>query len=170
MYAHVQDGQIVALGNYPDLEWDEDEQRWWDLRDIGVRTARGWLEVQMTDRPDDTDTHTHDLTYELADGQPVQTWVAREWTPEEIDARATAALRAANEQVLRDGLANVITAALERQDTSQAVIDTPNSEIKANPQLHIIALARATKRQDRAIIRLARLAGGLLDSSDTGTD
>lgn len=84
MYAHVQDGQIVALGNYPDLEWDEDEQRWWDLRDIGVRTARGWLEVQMTDRPADTDTHTHDLTYELVDGQPVQTWVAREWTTEEI--------------------------------------------------------------------------------------
>ena len=88
----------------------------------------------------------------------------------EADARAAAALRAANEQALRDGLAAEIDRAIERQDTSQAVIDTPNAEIKANPQLHIIALARATKRQDRAIIRLARLAGNLLDSSDTGTD
>lgn len=86
MFAHVQNDQIVALGHYPDLEWDG--ERWWDLRDPDVRTERGWLEVQMTDRPADTDTHTHDLTYELVDGQPVQTWTAREWTTEEIHDRA----------------------------------------------------------------------------------
>ena len=69
MFAHVQDGQIVALGHHPDVEWDG--ERWWDLRDPDVRTARGWLEVTEVDRPADTDTHTHESTIELVDGVPV---------------------------------------------------------------------------------------------------
>ena len=164
MFAHVQDGQIVALGHHPDVEWDG--QRWWDLRDPDVRTARGWLEVTEVDRPTDTDTHTHDLTYEMVDGQPTQVWTAREWTPEELTART----QAANDQALRDGLAAAIDAALARQAAYQAVIDTPNSEIKANPQTHIVNLARQGKRSERALIRLARLVGGLTQSADTGTD
>lgn len=164
MFAHIVEGTIVAVGHPPNIEWDG--ERWWDLRDPEVREARGWLEVTEIPRPADTETETHDLTYEVVGNVPTQVWTARLWTPEELEAQA----RAANEQALRNGLANVITAALERQATSQAVIDTPNSEIKANPQTHVVALARATKRQDRAIIRLARLAGNLVDSVDTGTD
>lgn len=98
---------------------------------------------------------------------------SREYTVEEheaADASALAAARAANEAALREGLQNVINAALDRQATAQGIIDTPNSTIRDNPAPHIVALARVCKREERAIIRLARLVGGLVDSADTGTD
>lgn len=97
----------------------------------------------------------------------------RDYTAEEnaeADAIDAQNVLMTNEQALRDGLQAVIAAALERQAQVQAVIDTPNADIRQNPAPHIIALARASKRQERAIIRLARLAGGLLDTADTGTD
>ena len=164
MYAHAQDGQIVALGHHPDVEWDG--ERWWDLRDPDVRAERGWLEVTEVDRPADTDTHTHDLTYEVVDRQPTQVWTAREWTPEELAAHT----QAANDQALRDGLAAAIDAALERQAEYQAVIDTPNADINSKPASYIVSVARQAKRSERALIRLARLVGGLTDTADTGTD
>lgn len=95
------------------------------------------------------------------------------YTPEELAAlqeRINIAHEEANETVLRSGMQNVIDAALERQAQAQAVIDTPNSEINNRPAPHIVALARVCKRQERAIIRLARLVGGLVESADTGTD
>lgn len=88
----------------------------------------------------------------------------------EADLRVAEEQRVANAQALRDGLANVISAALDRQALAQAVIDTPNSDINSKPAPHIVSLARVCKRQERAIIRLARLAGNLLDSADTGAD
>ena len=97
----------------------------------------------------------------------------RPYTPEEnaeADQQAEQEQKAANDQALRDGLAAAIDAALARQAAYQAVIDTPNSEIKANPQSHIVNLARQGKRSERALIRLARLVGGLTQSADTGTD
>ena len=102
-----------------------------------------------------------------------RTGESRPYTPEENDAadqRAVQQQQAANDQALRDGLAAAIDAALARQAAYQAVIDTPNSEIKANPQTHIVNLARQGKRSERALIRLARLVGGLTQSADTGTD
>ena len=98
---------------------------------------------------------------------------SRPYTDEEnaaADQRAVQEEQAANAQALRDGLAAAIDAALARQAAYQAVIDTPNSEIKANPQSHIVSIARQGKRSERALIRLARLVGGLTDSADTGTD
>lgn len=166
MYAHVTDGTVDQVGGLPQLVFADG--RWWDLRpkDTELLATLGWYEVVQTRRPDDTPTETSDLEYVFADGTVTQVWVAREWTTEE----SAAALRAANEQALRNGLQAVITTALERQATVQAVIDTPNATIRDSPAPHIVAIARATKRQDRAIIRLARLAGDLLDSADTGTD
>ena len=102
-----------------------------------------------------------------------RTGESRPYTDEEnaaADQRAVDTERAANDQALRDGLAAAIDAALARQAAYQAVIDTPNSEIKANPQGHIVNLARQGKRSERALIRLARLVGGLTQSADTGTD
>ena len=102
-----------------------------------------------------------------------RTGESRPYTDEEnatADQRAADATQAANDQALRDGLQDAIDAALLRQAAYQAVIDTPNSEIKANPQGHIVSIARQGKRSERALIRLARLVGGLLDSTDTGTD
>lgn len=97
----------------------------------------------------------------------------RPYTDEEnadADQRAEQEQKTANDQALRDGLQAAIDAALLRQAAYQAVIDTPNSEIKANPQGHIVSIARQGKRSERALIRLARLVGGLTDSADTGTD
>lgn len=108
--------------------------------------------------------------------------VYREWDefgvvslerPYTAEERAAAEERSAplrNEWELRDGLRNVIDAATDRQAIAQEIIDTPNADIKANPQQHIVRLARVCKRQERAIIRLARIVGGLTDSTDTGTD
>ena len=97
----------------------------------------------------------------------------RGFTPEEaadVDALAAYAERMASAEELRAGLSDVITRALERQAQVQAVIDTPNSEVNNKPAPYIMTLARASKRQERAIIRLARLAGNILDSTDTGSD
>ena len=164
MFAHVQDGQIISISHHPDVEWDG--ERWWDLRDPTIRAERGWLEIAEVERPADTNTTTHELSYEVVDGQPTETWTAREWTPEELTART----QAANDQALRDGLQAAIDAALARQAVYQTVIDTPNSTIKSNPAPYIVDLARQGKRSERALIRLARLVGGLTGTADTGTD
>ena len=124
--------------------------------------------------------------YVYTDGVLVESWddesrtytdhrteQSRPYTDEEnaaADQRAADATQAANDQALRDGLQDAIDAALLRQAAYQAVIDTPNSEIKANPQGHIVSIARQGKRSERALIRLARLVGGLTGSADTGTD
>ena len=86
------------------------------------------------------------------------------------DQAAAAATLAANEAALRNGLQTAIDAALARQAAYQAVIDTPNATIKSNPAPYIVGLARQGKRSDRALIRLARLVGGLTTTADTGTD
>ena len=88
----------------------------------------------------------------------------------EADARAEQEQKAANEQALRDGLQDAIDAALARQAEYQTIIDTPNSEIKANPQGFIVKAARQGKRAERALIRLCRLVGNLTTTADTGTD
>lgn len=88
----------------------------------------------------------------------------------EADLRAEMETRVANEFALRDGLQNVIDRAETRQESAQAIINTANREIRDNPVPHILTLARICLRQDRDIIRLSRLAGGLLDTDDLGLD
>lgn len=66
-------------------------RRWWDLRDDAVLEewlgATGYKEVVQTRRPLDTPTSTFDLRIELSDGVPVQQWVEREFTPQELELR-----------------------------------------------------------------------------------
>ena len=85
-YAHITADTITALGNPPDLEWDG--TRWWDLRDPTIRTARGWLEVTETPRPEPVEGGVHESAVELVDGLPVRVWTWRAWTAEEIAAQA----------------------------------------------------------------------------------
>lgn len=102
-----------------------------------------------------------------------RTGATRPYTADEnaaADQAAAAATLAANEAALRDGLAAAIDAALTRQAAYQAVIDTPNATIKTNPAPYIVDLARQGKRSERALIRLARLVGGLTNTTDTGTE
>ena len=108
-------------------------------------------------------------------GVLVESWddESRTYTEQEnaaADQRAAHQQKSANEQALRDGLAAVIDAALERQAAYQAVLDTPNADINSKPAPYIVSVARQGKRSERALIRLARLVGGLTESADTGTD
>ena len=65
--------------------------RWWDLRDDAVLEEwleeTGYKEVVQATRPQDTPTSTFDLKIELSDGVPVQQWVEREFTPQELELR-----------------------------------------------------------------------------------
>ena len=97
----------------------------------------------------------------------------RPYTAEEnaaADAAIQAAVLDANRKALLDGLKAVIDAAVARQADVQTVLDTTNSTINGSPASYLKTIARATKRQDRTIIRLARLAGNPVSSADTGTD
>ena len=92
IYAQITDGTIIrTTGGFTAPGYGEDGE-WHDFSDPDVRdaylTEHGWHVVTEVERPVDTDTHTHVLTYEIVAGQPTQVWTAREWTPEEINARA----------------------------------------------------------------------------------
>ena len=116
----------------------------------------------------DNDTNTYK---EFNDDGSVKS--ERPYTPAEEEAAAEMRLeelKSANKDLLRAGLQDLIAAALERQEAVQLVIDTKNSDINSSPAPHIKTLARACKREERAIIRLARIVGNLTESTDTGTD
>ena len=91
-------------------------------------------------------------------------------------ANAELRVRQNSEQTVRETLLDPTTVQtqidnlLTQKDNVQAVIDTPNSEIKTNPQQHIMALARAQKRTINNLVRLLRTNAGLLDSADVGED
>ena len=65
--------------------------RWWDLRDNAVLEEwleeTGYKEVVQARRPLDTPTSTFDLKVELSNGVPVQQWVEREFTPQELELK-----------------------------------------------------------------------------------
>ena len=71
-----------------------------------------------------------------------------------------------NPETVQNQIDNLLT----QNDKVQVVIDTPNSEIKANPQQHIMALARAQKRTINNLIRVLKTSSGVLDSADLGED
>lgn len=89
-FAHITADTIDALGNPPDLEWDG--TRWWDLRDPTIRTARGWLEVTETPRPEPVEGGVWESIgitgVELVDGLPVRVWTWRAWTATELESQA----------------------------------------------------------------------------------
>lgn len=91
MHALIQNGTITQVGPLPHV-W-HDGERWWDFRE-GQRDPAdaGWLGVARTPRPTD-DTTAYDWSIELVDGQPVETWTPREWTPAEQADRAEQAAR-----------------------------------------------------------------------------
>lgn len=73
----------------------------------------------------------------------------RPYTAEEnaaADERAAAAARAVNQTVIEQALNDALT-------TLQALIDTPNSVIKADPQSYIKDLARIQRRQIRLLLK-----------------
>ena len=71
-----------------------------------------------------------------------------------------------NPETVQNQIDNLLT----QNDKVQVVIDTPNSEIKANPQQHIMALARAQKRTINNLVRLLKTNAGVLDNAEIGED
>ena len=153
-FAHITADTITALGNPPDLEWDG--TRWWDLRDPEIRTARGWLEVTETPRPEPVEGGVWESTgisgVQLVDGLPVRVWTWRAWTAEELAAQAEAAAYEAQRLLVKA----IITDLRAEKGRAQNVIDTANATINASPASHIKDTARAAKRIADAAIDLAR--------------
>ena len=121
-------------------------------------------------RRDEFNTDTRTVTTYDESGAVTST---RPYTSDE-NATADAAIQAtvldANRTALLEGLTAVIDTAVARQANVQTVLDATNSTINGSPASYLKTIARATRRQDRAIIRLARLAGNIVLSADTGTD
>ncbi len=123
-------------------------------------------EVVTTPQPADTSTQTYEPTYTIQDETAVQVWVARNWTAAELAVRNAEQ----NEAALRGGVANIVTRAQERQVAMQGLIDQTNATLNGQPSTYLRILARADKRRDSDIIRLARLIGGLTDSASVGDE
>ena len=87
MHAHVIDNTIVATG-LPGSARRLDTGDWvlaLGDADTATQEACGWYEVVDTPRPDDTDTTTHDQSYELVDGVPTVVWTERAKTDDELN-------------------------------------------------------------------------------------
>ena len=149
-FAHITADTITALGTPPDLEWDG--TRWWDLRDPTIRTARGWIEVTETPRPEPVEGGVFESSVALVDGLPVRVWTWRAWTAEEIAAQAEAAAYEAQRLLVKAIIADLRA----EKGRAQNVIDTANATINASPASHIKDTARAAKRIADAAIDLAR--------------
>jgi hypothetical protein len=131
----------------------------------GARAA-GWQEVVETPRPDDTPTQTTDMTVELIDDVPTVVWVPRAWSPDEAAMITTDG----NVRVLQQGLPLVLERARNRQQAMDVIINTPDATMNANPAEYIRRIARAEKRTQADLMRLARLVGSLNDSADVGDE
>ena len=174
-YARVLDGTATA-GHPPDLLDPSDvtaEGRWWDLRrhdqpleewESDTVGPHGWAPIVETPRPPDTDTTTHDYSLDVVDGQPVETWTPRPWTPAELEAR-TAQANTTQMVTESDESVDKLVAVVEALN---AITDLTNAEINANPANVIKDVARELKTVARQANREARLTSGRTESTDTG--
>lgn len=98
MYALTTDGQTVTtIATLPPTGARRLDTGAWvtppaDSWTADLLAACGWLPVTRTPRPTD-DTSAYDWSVELVDGQPVETWTPRAWTPAEQADRAEQAAR-----------------------------------------------------------------------------
>jgi hypothetical protein len=177
-YARVLDDAIASTDPPPDILRADDPTaggREWDLRrhDIDEATweadiigPHGWAPVVTTPRPPDTDTTTHDYTVDVVDGDPVEVWTPRPWTPDELASREgqanTTQLVAESDEAV-DKLVAVVEAL-------NAITAFTNAEVNANPAAVIKDLARECKTIARQANREARLTSGRTEDTHTGTD
>lgn len=96
MYSLIDGNQITAIAIRPPRVVSH-SGRDWDTREGAPDRDHHLAQVGIvprvsTERPADTDTHTHDGTWEIIDGQVVRVWTEREWTEQELFAREQAAV------------------------------------------------------------------------------
>ena len=150
-FAHITGPDTFTIhATHPNIE--NDGTRDWDLRDPAIRTARGWLEVTETPRPDPVDGGVWESTVQLVDGLPVRVWTWRAWTAEEIAAQEAAAAYEAQRLIIKAIVADLRA----EKGRAQAVIDATNATINNSPASYIKDTARAAKRIADAAIDLAR--------------
>ena len=129
IYAQITDGVITRTTRGFTAPGYGEDGVWYDFSDPDERNAylaeHGWHIATEVDRPANTATYTHDLTYELVDGQPTQVWTAREWTTEEADQRAEQAARLDDHEArLRRIEAAVLPAPPDPQDPEDPTVPT----------------------------------------------
>jgi hypothetical protein len=107
----------------------------------------GFVTITHAARPDDTATDTHDRSVELVDGTPTVVWTSREWTLDELAARAAQA----NDATIRARVADALDA-----NRSFLAVESPTNA-------QTLAQVKALTRQTQALIRLvtAQTADGV---------
>ena len=155
-YALVENGDVKVTGMLPAAArhpetgelFSPPDGQWTDE----LAAQYNWLPVVEVAKPADTLTDTYDLSYEMIDGQPTQVWTMRPWTPAQAEDEAARVARETQRATVRAIVNDLRT----EKGTLQAVLDTPNATIKADPQVYIKDVARAAKRIADASIDLAK--------------
>jgi hypothetical protein len=152
-YALVQDNAIQATqGRLPNSARRLDTGEWvmgLASASTALRNATGWYEIVDVAQPADTPTHTTDRSVTVQAGIPTVTWTQRAKTAQEI----ASANQQANLTTIDTNLAQDLTAL-------QAIIDSTNATINANPAAAIKTIARAQRRQIKK-----QLGGSNLDTA-----
>lgn len=143
LWALVENGVIIDVGQPPDLVWDDATSSWLSST-RGPLADFGWLAVVEVTRPADTPTTTWEHTYALIEGVPTEVWTERTLSAEELVART----QAANEAEIGDKIVTVDMPAM------QAILDATNATINAGPAPFIKDIAKAVRRLDRKVQRL----------------
>jgi hypothetical protein len=85
------------------------------------------------------------------------------------DAFLATSAQVANAASLTDGLRATIDALIASRATLKAsILDPTNATINAGPAPYIKAVAKAVRDDEQTLIRLCRLLGRQLDTTDTG--
>lgn len=108
----------------------------------------------------DDESRTYTPVVDAADLPP------RPYTPEENAAADARALAAANREALRAGMRADIDTLLTATVNLRAVIDKTNSTLGPADTK---AVARESRSIARILIRVLRVVGDVLDSTDSGT-
>jgi hypothetical protein len=156
-YVHVVDGTIIAGSETTQPRnlirtADGASVLWSPYITPAELAACGWLAVADTARPADTPTQTTDRFVELVAGQPTVVWHVRNWTPDELTARA------------RDANRDILTALTKAQtalttNSTFLALGTPTNA-------QAVTQTRALTRQINGVLRylLGQLHGELLDN------
>ena len=143
-YALVLNDSIQSVGRLPRAARRIDTGQWvmppdGEWTDVQAATC-GYLPVQRTPRPDDTDTTTYEQGVQLVDGQPVEVWTSRQWTEQELEDAG----KRANDVTISSKLVSDLEA-------MQAVLDRANAELRDDPSREIKDTAKAVRRLIRKV-------------------
>jgi hypothetical protein len=133
-YALVVDNQIMQEGRLPSAARRLDTREWvlgLPEADTFLQKQCGWHEVADAERPQDSDQFTFERALVLDVMGPRVTWLQRNWTADELQARKLAA----NARMISDRLAQART-------VNKAFIDRGVANTAADVRNWTLAAAR----------------------------